>query len=144
MILRAVDIAFLLFHGAFVLFILFGWVWPRARKVHLAACVLTAASWVGLGAVYGWGYCPLTDWHWAVRRELGDDTLPDSYLAFLLERTTGITVPGVWVDWAAVLGLAAAAGVSGWLLCRNRGEKIEKWVKTGLARSIGLPKRHSD
>ena len=42
------------------------------------ASVIIGSVLVGLGAVYGWGYCPCTDWHWDVKRRLGETGLPRS------------------------------------------------------------------
>jgi len=44
----------------------------KTRKANLILLLLTGLSWFGLGIFYGWGYCPLTDWHWKVLRELGE------------------------------------------------------------------------
>lgn len=83
------DIFFIIFHTALILFNLFGWIWKRTRRLNLITLGLTMASWFGLGIWYGWGYCPCTDWHWQVRRRLGDTDLPSSYITFLLEQYTG-------------------------------------------------------
>jgi hypothetical protein len=68
--LEALNVAFFVVHGAWTVFNCVGWAWRRTRRLHLIAVGLTAASWVGLGARYGWGYCPCTDWHWQVREQL--------------------------------------------------------------------------
>jgi hypothetical protein len=56
------DILFVLFHSSLILFVLMGWVWKRTRKAHLGVLTLIMGSWFGLGMVYGFGYCPCTDW----------------------------------------------------------------------------------
>ena len=66
-----------------------GWTWSRTRRMSLAALVLTAVSWFGLGYWRGWGYCLCTDWHWQVRRSLGDLDLPHNYIGFLIREGTG-------------------------------------------------------
>ncbi len=83
------NIFFFVFHTAFILFTLFGWIWNKARKVHLAALILTALSWFGLGILYGFGYCFCTDWHWNVRYRLGYAEMPRSYIKFLILTMTG-------------------------------------------------------
>ncbi|HLW20198.1 MAG TPA: DUF2784 domain-containing protein [Cyclobacteriaceae bacterium] len=85
--LQSADYFFMVFHTALILFNLFGWVWKPWRKAHLIVISLTFASWGLLGIWYGWGYCPLTDWHWEVLYRLGHDELPSSYISYLLQRT---------------------------------------------------------
>ena len=58
--------------------------------------------------VYGWGYCPLTDWHWQVKRALGETGLPASWVKYYLDRITGISWDTALVD-ALVIGSALAA-----------------------------------
>jgi hypothetical protein len=108
---RVLDIGFFTFHTAFMLFVLFGWLWKRTRTAHLIAVGLIVFSWGILGLRYGLGYCPCTDWHWQVRIKLGDTDLPNSYVKFLLDRLTGYHWPAFWVD-AAVLALFLGAAVA--------------------------------
>lgn len=100
------DLGLLTFHGLLVSFNLLGWVWRRTRRLHLFAISATLLSWFGLGVVYGWGYCPLTDWHWDVKRALGETGLPASWVKYYLDRLTG-------VDWnsGAVDLLVIGSGV---------------------------------
>ena len=107
----ALDVFFVVFHSALVVFNLTGWIWRRTRRLHLVTISLTIASWVVLGAFYGWGYCPCTDWHWDVKRRLGETDLPVSYVKYYLDRWTGIAWDAGVVD-ALVLGLGVAAFVA--------------------------------
>jgi hypothetical protein len=93
--------------------------WRRTRPWQLATVSLTALSWFGLGAWYGWGYCPFTDWHWAVRARLGHHD-PPSYVQLLIRELTGIDIGPVWADTLAVTTLAAAALLSVVLNARDR------------------------
>lgn len=102
------DVAFIVFHSAVVFFNLFGWMWRRTRRLHLLVIGLTILSWFGLGAIYGWGYCPSTDWHWQVKRRLGETGLPSSYVKYYLDAVTGISWDPTLVDAGVlVLGLGA-------------------------------------
>ena len=106
--LRLLDQALFLLHAALVLFILTGWMWPSTRRLHLLVVVLTLGSWVGLGAWYGWGYCPLTDWHWQVKAALGETASPASYIKYYADALTGTSWNPMLIDvW--VVGLALAA-----------------------------------
>mgnify|MGYP000914539287 CR=1 FL=1 len=117
------NILFFVFHTAFILFVLFGWIWGKARNVHLAALVLTALSWFGLGLFYGFGYCFCTDWHWIVRQRLGCPEMPRSYIKFLIQAATGWDLNNDLVDAVTV---AAFLGVFTLAVClavakRRRG-----------------------
>lgn len=102
------DVAFILFHTTLVLFNMTGWIWRRTRRVHLLTIGLTVLSWFGLGVFYGWGYCPSTDWHWQVKRALGETDLPSSYIKYYLDALTGISWdPGLVDVGAGVLGISA-------------------------------------
>lgn len=106
--LALLDVLFVLFHSMLVAFNLTGWIWRRTRRLHLAAISLTVASWFGLGLIYGIGYCPCTDWHWQVKRKLGETGLPASYVKYYLDRVTGMDLDPGMIDVAvAILGLGA-------------------------------------
>ena len=109
------DYFFIVFHGSLVIFSLTGWAWRRTRRIHLITIGLTILSWFGLGIFYGWGYCLCTDWHWEVKRELGESNLPYSYVKYYLDKLTGFKWDTLVVDAAVViLGLLAFA-LSCWL-----------------------------
>jgi hypothetical protein len=98
----ALNIFFFAFHTCIVLFIVLGWIWKKTRLANLILIVLTAFSWFFLGIWYGFGYCPCTDWHWQVRRELGLYDTASSYLQFLIQKLTGMDVSRSLVDIFAV------------------------------------------
>ena len=113
------DIFFLIFHSSLVVFTLVGWIWKKTRKVHLCFLTLTMCSWFGLGIWYGFGYCPCTDWHWHVKRKLGETNLPMSYVKYYADRLISLDWNAFVLDLVvAVFGLAAF-GVSIWLNCRD-------------------------
>jgi hypothetical protein len=113
------DIFFTAFHSLLVLFILFGWIWKKTRRLNLICILLTAASWLGLGIFYGLGYCPLTDWHFNILRRLGYTDLPNSYLSFLFTRLTGLQIDQNLVDSVTLWGLVIALMVSIFLNFRH-------------------------
>ena len=113
------NIGFFVFHTAWIAFNCLGWVWRRTRPWHLATVGLTAVSWFGLGAWYGWGYCPCTDWHWAVRARLGHDD-PPSYIQLLIRVLTGLDLHVHTANAIAIVGLGVPALVSAVLTCRDR------------------------
>jgi hypothetical protein len=99
----------LLDHGLMLMHLLviginvLGWMWARTRRLHRWTLLLTALSWLGLGAFYGWGYCFLTDWHWTVKRQLGERVLPHSFIQYILHNKLGFNFPDAWVDNATAL-----------------------------------------
>lgn len=87
--LHVLNYFFFGFHTVLIVFNLFGWLYPKTRKLHLYSLLITLFSWGVLGIWYGFGYCFLTDWHYQVLRELGETGMPNSYIAFLIEKLTG-------------------------------------------------------
>ena len=113
------DWFFMGFHTLLIVFNLLGWIWKSLRKLNLATILLTAGSWLILGIFYGIGYCPFTDWHWNVLRELGETGLPHSYPQYLINRVTGITLPSLTVDIITASSLGVAFIISLYLNIRD-------------------------
>jgi hypothetical protein len=110
MLLRLLDIFFLVFHTTLVFFNLFGWIWKKTRKLNLITLSLTGASWLFLGLIVGTlGYCPLTDWHFMVLEKLGKTNIPNSYIKYLADRLTGLDFNPLTIDkvvlWAFIVSL---------------------------------------
>jgi len=118
--MKFLDIFFTVFHTSLVLFNLFGWIWKKTRRLNLVCLLLTAASWLFLGIFYGFGYCPLTDWHFKILGNLGYTDLPTSYLSFLFTRLTGLPVDQSLVDSVTLWGLIIALAISLFLNIRPR------------------------
>lgn len=114
------DYFFLIFHNLLIVFNLFGWIVKKWRRWHLACILLTFASWGILGIWYGFGYCPLTDWHWQVLRKLGEYDLPSSYVSYLLDRTLGIRLSPNLVDALTVGSTLLALVASLWVNFRKK------------------------
>lgn len=87
--LRVLDVFFLVFHTALVLFNMTGWAWKKTRRWHLITMTLTSLSWFVMGLRYGVGYCICTDWHWQIRRALGIHDQDSTYIQFLVRVLTG-------------------------------------------------------
>jgi len=121
--LQFLDWFFFLFHLCLVVFNLFGWIWKKTRRWNLLALLLTFSSWFLLGLIYGMGFCPFTEWHWQVLYKLGETGLPDSYISYLITRTTGIIPPQGLVDKATLGGAFLAFFISLVLNIRDRIRK---------------------
>ena len=96
--LHFLDIFYTLLHIAIMGFNLTGWIWKRTRIAHVVLLCLTAGSWVVLGPWYGWGYCPITDWHWRVKLKLGETDLPNSFVKYLADKISGKDIPSSIID----------------------------------------------
>ena len=96
--LHIIDIFFVVFHSALTLFNALGWIWQKTRTANLVTLTLTGASWFILGIFYGFGYCPLTDWHFQILQKLGVQNLPYSYIEYLIERLTAFDPKPELVD----------------------------------------------
>lgn len=106
--LQILNIGFIIFHTALIVFNLTGWIWQKTRRLNLITLLLTAFSWVVLGFWYGFGYCPCTDWHWQVRRALGYDDMPRSYIEFLVEWWTPLEFAAPTVNlWTGIFFVVA-------------------------------------
>jgi len=99
----------------------FGWLWRAARVWVLALQLATLGSWVGFGILKGWwGYCPLTDWHWDVKRVMGETGLPRDYISYVLNNWFGL-YPNPELLPLLIFGcFGLALGINCWLLLRKR------------------------
>ncbi|MFV8340879.1 DUF2784 domain-containing protein [Flavobacterium sp. XS2P39] len=111
-ILDLMDYFFFVFHTLLLLFNIFGWIIPRWRFANLITLSLTAFSWFILGIWYGFGYCPFTHWHWKIRHLLGYHDGSNSYIHFLILKTTGINFSENFVDILTVIVFFTALTIS--------------------------------
>jgi len=109
MIYHILDIVLIVFHTTLILFNLFGWIWRKTRIFNLITLLLTGASWLFLGLIYGvLGYCPLTDWHFSILNKLGETGLPNSYIKYMIDRLTGLNFNATLVDKGTLWAFLAA------------------------------------
>lgn len=118
---RLLDVLFVVLHASLVGFNMLGWAWRRTRPLHLLTIGATLLFWFGAGMAYGWGYCPLTDWHWDVKRALGETGLPASWIKYHLDALTGIDWNAALVDGVVMGSALVALGLSVALSLRDRG-----------------------
>ncbi|MGZ3839293.1 MAG: DUF2784 family protein [Flavisolibacter sp.] len=114
---------FFVFHTAFTLFNLTGWIFRATRKWQLITLLLTAFSWFFLGIWYGWGFCFCTQWHWHVREHLGYHDQGRSYIHFLLLKLTGVNLKETLVDGGTLLAFLTCLALSIWLNARDARRK---------------------
>jgi hypothetical protein len=112
-IYHILDILIILFHTTLIIFNIFGWIWRKTRLFNLIALILTGASWLFLGLIYGTlGYCPLTDWHFRILEKLGETDLPGSYIKYMADRFTGLNLSASLVDNVTLYAFLAALALS--------------------------------
>ncbi|MBB2147787.1 DUF2784 domain-containing protein [Pedobacter gandavensis] len=104
MSLVALDYFYTLLHLLIIGFNLFAWAFPATRKLHLYGVALTLGCWLILGIWYGIGYCPITDWQWQVKEQLGENNLPNSFVKYYGDLVTGSDINPVLID-GLTLGL---------------------------------------
>lgn len=112
---KLLDNLFLWLHIVIILFNLFGWIWIRTRKAHLWVMMITIFSWLVLGLKFGIGYCFLTDWHWTIKRQLGETELPASFIKYFLDKYTFFDIPAGVVDLLTGLCFGMVVLISGYL-----------------------------
>jgi hypothetical protein len=112
-IYHILDILIILFHTTLIIFNIFGWIWRKTRLFNLIALILTGASWLFLGLIYGTlGYCPLTDWHFRILEKLGETDLPGSYIKYMADRFTGLNLSASLVDNVTLYAFLSALALS--------------------------------
>ncbi len=102
------------FHIVLIGFVTFGWLFPSLRAAHLALIFLTLGSWFFLGRWlgFGFGYCPITDWHWKIKEALGEGRPQGSYIYVVLQKITGRHLNAGTVDKFVLVGTMAVTGLS--------------------------------
>ena len=92
------DILYTIVHFIIIGFNLLGWVFPSTRKLHLYGVAITLGCWLILGIWYGIGYCPVTDWQWEVKTQLGEQNLPNSFVKYYADLLTGKNINDQIID----------------------------------------------
>jgi hypothetical protein len=70
---------------------------------------LTTASWFILGIWYGWGYCVLTDWQWKIKEQLGEHSLPSSFIKYFADKISGGNISPNLINYATLICFLIAA-----------------------------------
>ena len=121
--LQLLDAFLTLVHLVIIGFNLFGWIWPATRKAHFVCVLATAASWFLLGIWFGRGYCPVTDWQWRVKEQLGEQNLPASFIKYYADKISGQSISSSLIDLATVITFAIAALFSVYVNFINRKQE---------------------
>jgi Protein of Unknown function (DUF2784) len=96
--LLAADRGLYLLHLSTTTTIIFGWIPPATRMINWYLIVATFVSWLGLGLVFGFGFCLFTDIQSRIRRRLGAGEPMESFMKDVLDRVTGRDLNPVHVE----------------------------------------------
>ena len=94
------------------------------RKAHIVAIGLILIAWLGIGWYKGViGYCPLTDWHWDIKRDLGERNISSSFIEYTLVKITGLDLNRKLVDIGTAVGLILSVLCAGYVNLSSRFSK---------------------
>lgn len=102
--LAGLDILLTIVHLIIVGFNLFGWIPQKTRRLHFWFAMVTLGCWTILGIWFGLGYCPVTDWQWQIKHQLGEQNLPASFIKYFADKVTGMNISPTLID-VLTLGL---------------------------------------
>lgn len=108
MSLMVLDDLLTILHLIIIGFNLLAWIYKPTRKLHFWFAMLTLACWTILGIWFGLGYCPITDWQWEVKTQLGEQNLPNSFIKYFADQLTGLNINPDLID-ALTLGFFLVA-----------------------------------
>lgn len=115
MSLKLLDILLTQLHLLIIGFNLLGWIWKKTRRLHFIVVSITAACWFILGIWFGIGYCPITDWQWHVKEQLGEHNLPNSFIKYFADKVSGTNINSTLIDVVTVAGFFMATVLSVYL-----------------------------
>jgi len=101
--LKIADVLLTVIHLIFIVFILFGWIPIKLRKVHYISMWIVFISWFLLGLYFGLGYCLLTDLHWKIKIKLNEVNLPYSFIKYILDRITKNDFDETMINYVTVV-----------------------------------------
>src|SRR5690606_11004485 len=122
--LQTLDILLTIVHLIIIFFNLLGWIWKDTRRLHFYSILATAVSWFGLGIWFGLGYCPITDWQWQVKGELGEQNLPASFIKYFADRITGQYIDSGLIDTLTAVFFVMAAVLSVYFNFRKHDKEL--------------------
>ncbi len=111
--LEFLNVFFHFVHLSIIIINITFWMSLRTLRIAQITLLLTFISWFGLGIIYGFGYCFLTEWHWQVKEKLGEMNLPLSYIKLVVDRTFGLDANPELIDqWTMAILIISLLGCS--------------------------------
>jgi hypothetical protein len=89
-ILYMMNVFFHLAHITIIFFFLFGWLWQKTLLAHFILSIFILLSWCGLGLLYGFGYCLVTDIQWKIKKRMGKEPSTEYYIKYMMDKMTGL------------------------------------------------------
>ena len=125
--LHFLDAFFTLLHVIIIAINLFGWIPPATRRFHFIFIIVTAFCWFILGIWFGMGYCPITDWQWRVKEQLGERNLPASFITYYINKISHSNFSDSFINLFTLIFFIAAALLSVYFnfIKRRRAKKIK-------------------
>jgi hypothetical protein len=125
--LQFLDAFFTLLHVIIIAINLFGWIPPATRRFHFIFIIVTAFCWFILGIWFGMGYCPITDWQWRVKEQLGERNLPASFITYYINKISHSNFSDSFINLFTLIFFIAAALLSVYFnfIKRRRAKKIK-------------------
>lgn len=125
--LHALDIFLTLVHFTIIGINMFGWIWPKTRRLNFVCIVATTFSWFVLGLKFGIGYCPLTHWQWMIKEKLGEHNLPYSFITYYGEKIANRSLDPALVNKVTAISFGIAVICSVYFnFFHRRGKKSFK------------------
>ncbi len=118
LILSYLDYLFHFLHISLILWNLTGWIFQKTRFLHFLSLNLLFFFWFVVGIFYGFGYCPLTHYHWEVKILLGEKNLPNSYITYILQ-LIGIYLNEIYIDYIVLSITIIVYFISLYFLVKN-------------------------
>ncbi len=87
--LKIIDVGFHLVHLSIIFFFLFGWLFETTQLAHFILSLFILLSWFGLGFIFGFGYCLVTDLQWRIKRRLNREPSAKLYIKYMLDKMMG-------------------------------------------------------
>ncbi|MEP6595626.1 MAG: DUF2784 domain-containing protein [Ginsengibacter sp.] len=106
------DALLTLLHVTIITINLFGWILPATRRFHFVFILITSFCWFILGIWFGMGYCPITDWQWKVKEQLGERNLPASFITYYVNKITHKTFSDGFINVFTLICFLVAAMLS--------------------------------
>jgi hypothetical protein len=125
-ILKLTDILLFITHISLISINIFGWIFKKTRKIQFVTILATGASWFIGGIWYGWGYCILTDWEWEIKRKLGEQGLPNSFIHYLSNNIFSLNISTEFLDQITVWTFVVAIILSIIFNLRDQMEKLKR------------------
>lgn len=112
MSLMVLDFILTILHLIIIGFNLLGWIWEATRRLHFWFAMVTLGCWIILGIWFGIGYCPITDWQWNVKTQLGEQNLPNSFIKYYADQFTNSNINPDLIDVLTLLFFLVAIACS--------------------------------